>query len=393
MTLSHPDPSPAAIAPLPARASAAVTDHGDAVSAPLRSRQRIPAIDALRGLAALAVVLFHYTFGYANVVGAHTSAVPVFAMGHFGVDLFFIISGFVIAGTLERTPTLRRFAVQRLARLYPAFLVCSLLALSFVTFGDMNPLGLTGFEALASLTMLSWLFGLTPIDPSTWTLSHEISFYVLVALAVYRVKVRNLETFCGMWLVGSLLAVLLSLPMDHQHLTTLFNVGYVNLFVVGMLLWRSTTGSLSRVGRLVLALALALTWLGGPRSNPSGASPDTYMVLVLACTGLVWAAAAGRLRFLQWAPLLFLGEISYALYLVHQMPGYWIIRRLEASGVAATLAVGCALAVAIAAAAMIRSFVEIPAQRWIRDALEGRRPHPKHLPLPQSMSSTASPVP
>ena len=79
------------------------------------SQARVVELDALRGLAALAVVAFHYTTHYGNEVG-HLGDMPVsFDFGNYGVELFFLISGFVIFMTLERTRTAMDFVVSRFA--------------------------------------------------------------------------------------------------------------------------------------------------------------------------------------------------------------------------------------------------------------------------------------
>ena len=89
---------------------------------------RLQGLDSLRGLAALAVVLYHYTFGYTQVVGKHMPGLDLIATdGHFGVYLFFIISGFVIFMTLERSAKAIDFSVSRFARLWPPYLACAAL--------------------------------------------------------------------------------------------------------------------------------------------------------------------------------------------------------------------------------------------------------------------------
>src|SRR3954471_184909 len=82
---------------------------------------RIAELDALRGLAALGVALFHFSL-------LDPAAGPGFAIGASGVDLFFIISGFVILMTLERTRDWKDFLVGRFSRLYPAYWACVTLA-------------------------------------------------------------------------------------------------------------------------------------------------------------------------------------------------------------------------------------------------------------------------
>src|ERR1043166_3463819 len=101
-----------------------------------RESGRIGAVDALRGVAALAVVLYHYTQRYGELAehgktdaafaGQYPSTGTVWfhvPWGHFGVQLFFMISGFVILMTVMKVRSVGEFAVLRLARLYPAYWV------------------------------------------------------------------------------------------------------------------------------------------------------------------------------------------------------------------------------------------------------------------------------
>ena len=82
---------------------------------------RVLELDALRGLAALAVVFYHYTTRFDQLFG-HTFPLPwSVSWGHYGVDLFFMLSGFVILMTLERTSDSWKFAWGRFSRLYPAY--------------------------------------------------------------------------------------------------------------------------------------------------------------------------------------------------------------------------------------------------------------------------------
>ncbi|MEK4129105.1 acyltransferase [Solibacillus sp. FSL W8-0474] len=84
------------------------------------SKDRLTELDALRGLAALAVVIFHYTTRYNELFGHEKSSYLNFTFGHMGVNLFFMISGFVIFMTLRRINNVKEFAIKRAFRLYPA---------------------------------------------------------------------------------------------------------------------------------------------------------------------------------------------------------------------------------------------------------------------------------
>jgi peptidoglycan/LPS O-acetylase OafA/YrhL len=97
------------------------------VSAEKPRTSRLVEIDALRGVAALAVVLFHYTTHFTKLFGASPPPTISFSMGHYGVNLFFIISGFVIFMTLEKTLRPMDFVVSRFSRLFPTYWVAIVL--------------------------------------------------------------------------------------------------------------------------------------------------------------------------------------------------------------------------------------------------------------------------
>src|SRR5260370_24825874 len=103
--------------------------------------------------------------------------------GHFGVELFFIISGFVILMTMERKKSVLEFAPSRFARLMPAFLASLVLATTLLILWPMPPLDTpTLRQFLANLTMAPSLFGEADIDPPYWTLTYGLVLYAFMAL-------------------------------------------------------------------------------------------------------------------------------------------------------------------------------------------------------------------
>src|SRR5688572_9141623 len=128
---------------------------GPATESRKSSSARIGELDALRGIAALAVVFHHLTSRFFEDYGTPPGAAPAFPFrGVEGVFLFFIISGFVISQTLERIRRARDFVVSRFSRIFPSFWVCVLL-----TYGAVLAFGLPGREVrfgafLVNLTML-----------------------------------------------------------------------------------------------------------------------------------------------------------------------------------------------------------------------------------------------
>src|SRR5580704_5880782 len=143
--------------------------------------RRLEGLDALRGIAAAAVMIYHYTIWYAQETGGHAPPGLSFSFpyGNLGVDLFFILSGFVIMMTLESGVSPRDFLISRFARLYPAFLASmGLTVISGVALGEFGP-PYDLARLLANLTMIPGLFNARAIDGSYWSLFYELAFYAL----------------------------------------------------------------------------------------------------------------------------------------------------------------------------------------------------------------------
>ena len=331
-------------------------------------RSRLEGLDALRGIAALSVVLYHYGVWHFEPPQAGLYAgrtIFWLPYGRFGVELFFIISGFVIFMTLQRTTSLYQFLTARFARLYPAFLVSLLATLAITTALPAAPAGLTLGRILANLSMVAQLFDQTDIDGSYWTLRYELDFYVLAALAFLVLRWRAPELPCAVW-IGIELAVRLGLgatPLERSMQLT--HTSFAHLFVIGIMLYRLHAGQVTLLTLPVLAFALSLS-LFGSLWAPASMSHLEYAVLVAGFALAVWLATTRFSRPLRIAPLRFLGRVSYPLYLVHQAAGCAVISRLESAGLNPNIAMLVTVILAIALAWAISTTVEWPMYAWLR---------------------------
>jgi len=288
-------------------------------------------IDALRGIAALMVVLFHAQ------AGRHMLAVSpllpstarwVFDHGNTGVCMFFVISGFVIANTLiprEVTPkTAGLFLLRRSVRLDPPYWVSIVLVVTFAALSAK----FVGGEAFAPpslqdlLLHAAYLPGLVQSDfiaEVYWTLCLEIQFYltfatilVLVSELARRVdKERALDAV--LW-PCTLFANLWAFQAAPFQVPGLF-VSHWYMFLMGVLVWRAVTRAPKRDYVPTMAAVFDLAMLGGAA---------LHFESVPLAVGTVTAAAvllAGLLdklhSWLSARPFQFLGAISYSLYLVH----------------------------------------------------------------------------
>ena len=137
---------------------------------------RFEEIDVLRGLAALAVVIFHYSGHCVKFFGDFPFD---FKIGARGVELFFLVSGFVIYFTLEKSRGLRDFAFSRFSRLYPVYwgTLTLVVAIDVLVFG--TPMWWGGY--FVNMTMLQKFVGFPDIDTVFWSLAVELCFYVIMA--------------------------------------------------------------------------------------------------------------------------------------------------------------------------------------------------------------------
>jgi peptidoglycan/LPS O-acetylase OafA/YrhL len=327
---------------------------------------RLQGLDSLRGMAALAVVLYHYTFGYTQVVGKHMPGLDLIATdGHFGIYLFFIISGFVIFMTLERSARAADFSVSRFARLWPPYLVCAGFTSLLIVVLDFNPNHLTVGDALLNVLMLNKVLGNVSIDPSYWTLTYEVLFYAGAAMIFFGLKIKRIEWACLAWLGLAFVARVSTFNEHHQRVGVLLGVDFCHFFVLGMMIYLIYQRRTDWLTWSTAILAFSMT-LFGPSYNPGAIKLWQFMLMTALFVLVVWLVAERKIRFLNIAPLLFLGEISYSLYLVHQIAGYWVIRQLEALGWDPDHAIWVAVLCAIVVATCVRKLVEVPAQKAIR---------------------------
>lgn len=281
------------------------------------------------------------------------------------MELFFVVSGFVIFMSLGNARSATDFAASRFARLFPAYWAAVLLTATTLATGGLPDRTLTLLPTLFNLTMLQEFFGIRHIDGVYWTLSRELVFYAGIGLLlIFRQTART------HLLIGCLLALqaaisiavhasLIALPGPHAPSLLLYP--YFHLFAAGIALYGIHRLTSSRRDWLLLAATLVCELL---LPRPDGG--NLGHLIVLSSIGAVWMATTGRLQWLVNRPLLWLGSISYALYLIHQNIGYWLIHRLTSAGWTLPGASLAALLLALAIAHALRNLVEEPGQLAIK---------------------------
>lgn len=227
---------------------------------------RLQWLDALRGVAVLAVVAEHLTYLVFTEV-RHTVIVPWFDIGKYGVMVFFLVSGYIIPASLERHGSVRRFWTSRFLRLYPLLIVAvaCLLVLSaagatpgVVTRLNRDPVTMV----VAHATLLQDVLGVWNVLGVLWTLTYEMLFYLLVtALFIGGLHRRSAGITLGLGLGALLLAPILpAVVLSHDALSTRWVVGIVAVLLAGGLVCASSRrdGPRRLGGLLVGGLAVLL---------------------------------------------------------------------------------------------------------------------------------------
>jgi len=339
---------------------------------------RMAVLDGLRFLAAVAVMLFHFTARSNPSWGQPVSEVfpalqPITSLGAFGVDLFFVISGFVIPLTAWGRG-IGAYTASRISRLYPAYWAGVLLTgfLLLVLWPDRRDLDVT--TVMVNLTMLQEAFGYGHVDGVYWTLWAELRFYLILGvLVVIGVTTGRLLALAAVWPPLAALAELSGM----DFLATMLVSDYAPLFAGGIALYVLSRNSRSVIAWLVLAenVLIGASWSAErtqdliQATTRSEISTATAALAVVACFALVAAATLTRLRHFSATWLTTAGLLTYPLYLLHEYWGWWVIHLLhDRLPVVVTLA--AAIAVVLVLAWLVHRLVERPLGRRMRRALD-----------------------
>jgi len=316
---------------------------------------RINELDSLRGIAAIMVVFYHYTSRYFEIFKLPNIAFYKFSFGHLGVELFFMISGFVILMSLENVSNGWEFLKKRFLRLYPSYWVAV-----FFTFIVVSLIGLPGREinvisGLINLTMLHEFFGFPHVDGVYWSLSVELTFYFLIFLSLFFTK--SLFIKWG-WILLLLLSALVYFNSPSSLSYNIFVLKYYHLFYAGSLFyaWRKKL-----LSNYLILLLLVLTLV-----HEYFLHGLIFMIPILFFYGLFVALNFNFLKYISNKLFLFFGFISYPLYLIHQNLGYLIIFHLGKFGINYHISLVLAFMSTILLAWLLTKFIEPVMQKKLK---------------------------
>jgi exopolysaccharide production protein ExoZ len=293
-------------------------------------------MEGLRGFAVFLVFLVHYVSLIRPWIDGDpvmsSIATAIHTIGNTGVDLFFVLSGYLIYGSLiSRAQPFAKFIWRRIQRIYPAFIAVFVLyiILSFV-FPSQNKIPADAVEGLsylaANFLLLPGIFPIEPMITVAWSLSYEMTFYFVIPLLILAFGLRGRSSgwriaFFGLAAIGVVLACLGGGPVQ------------LILFIAGIALYEVINAFATRAPRsgwVIVALALGLSGTLLPLQGPVGFTVRTLILCVaffVICFTCFRRPDAVISRGFSWTPMRWLGNMSYSYYLLHglSLKGYFLV--------------------------------------------------------------------
>jgi len=302
----------------------------------MRKARRIYQIDLFRFIAAMMVVMYHYAFRGYRADNMSILEFPeiggYFKYGYLGVDLFFIISGFVIILSIKEY-SLSTFLKSRIIRLYPAYWFClTVTFLVMLIWGGIN-YSVSIKQFLVNTTMFQGLFGVRSVDGVYWSLLVELKFYIIIAVYMVLRKIRrfDLNVLILFWLVLSCLPVFIDFNSFFitKILGFVFILNYSSYFIAGMLFYKIYKEGSNLIYVLGLLVCVCLSIHHGILQidflqDTYGAifSPLAISLHIASFYIIMYLTCCQKLNILNSPKLIKLGILTYPLYLLHQNIGY-----------------------------------------------------------------------
>lgn len=305
----------------------------------MKNKTRIHALDLIRGLAAIYVALYHYFFR-SLTMGDYNDGILQpnvnFAYGWLGVQVFFILSGFVIYNSIQGKDTIY-FIKSRFYRLFPLYWICLVITLLFLAIFNPEWKNLNSIEVIINFTMLQGFLGIQHVDGVYWTLMIELVFYFWALSFLLFKKCNYIPEFllCST-ILYAFLNLIRSELLDHGIFSILL-VKYSSYFLIGVVFQKIYSHSYSsKMGMLYIGIAILsscfeIYYKVESISIRSGFELDKGIAIaqfLLFIIVFYLAIFKGFLSFIYKNVCIWFGLLSYPLYLLHQNIGYILIAQI-----------------------------------------------------------------
>ena len=280
-------------------------------------------MDLVRFVAALSVVLYHYTARAESNSFELLSNVTQF--GYLGVPVFFIISGFVIALSANNRSAFE-FAVSRFVRLYPAYWICMLFTVLIATSYGTRDYSVA--QIFSNATLLNEYFGFSNVDGIYWTLKAELKFYACIFVLLLFDAFRHIRLWLSIWLVITATYLIANQPF---FMGVFISPYFSSYFISGIAFYllHKEGKNVYNLFILISSFIISIFYTFSRTSEyiPSADFFDQYIsvaVLTIFYT-LFYLLVTGKIYLRKHNFYLTLGGLTYPLYLLHNVAGITII--------------------------------------------------------------------
>lgn len=315
-------------------------------------------IQYLRAVAALAVVIFHA----AERTDGH------FVIGAAGVDVFFVVSGFIMWVLAEtRQPSPRVFLRERAERIVPLYWIATAVMVAGGLAGLFPNMKLTTFHIFASFAFIPHVSpsdgGTWPVLVQGWTLNYEMFFYVLFSAVLFLPAAKRFLVLALVF--GALVCLGLALQPDGAVLRTYTNPLMAEFLIGAAIgkLWLANRLPPSALGFPLIVASIAgfaLVGFGHLPFGPAALGPLSGMLLV----GVLVLERASRVPHIQ--PLTYLGDASYSIYLWHTLAISVVVKTSEALGLPGLSVFLLSIVAGTIAGLVCHELLEKPVAAWLK---------------------------
>ena len=277
--------------------------------------QRLIWIDCLRGLAAITVVFYHMLIELQN-----KSAVKLIMLngivnpGRISVFLFFMISGYVIRISTGNQKRSRTFFLRRFVRLYPPYIICVLISIFFCFNGFFGEGVLNKQLALFNASKIKYVIGILTMEFSNligsfsplavdWTLAVELLFYFQIYIIITVFPNMHFKYIYIVFIVASMFSDLCR---------------YFPFLYAGTLFWDYSSNRLTRNSLILLLMLLPISCYWSNYAFEEAEVRSTYANCALVAIS-IFSLIFVRNKIVEWNIFIYLGRISYSLYLIHMI--------------------------------------------------------------------------
>jgi peptidoglycan/LPS O-acetylase OafA/YrhL len=321
-------------------------------------KNRFSTLDAMRGLAVMAVVLYHYTTGYYNKYPQELQLPFTLEMAKYGVQIFFIISGFVIFMTITHIEKAKDFIAYRFIRLYPAFLFSVIFTFTLVYSFGLQGREVSFFDMILNLSLIACQF-IPNVDGVYWSLICELKFYFLILIFYLFNSLEKIDIFALYYILFILISNIFGFNeiIIYKIMDKIFIFNYLTFFISGIIFYKIYNNKANYLSYIVLFLSFVI-----------GFYIDTFNATstLIYIYGLFILISVHRLNWFKNKPFLFLGDISYALYLIHQNMGYIILNYTFSINISPWIGTSIAIIISIVIAALITFYIERPTIKFLK---------------------------